>query len=50
MNTASSSGARPPQDYVAYASDAYPQAFGALLDCLLANAVDRKRLGTELQR
>ena len=50
MNTASSAGARPPQGYVVYAADAYPQAFGELPDCLLANAVDRKRLGIELQR
>ena len=50
MNTASSSGARPPQGYVVYAADAYPQAVREQLGCLLANAVDRKRLGIELQR
>ena len=50
MNTASSSGARSPQDYVVYEAGADPQAVGELLDCLLANAVDRKRLGIELQR
>ena len=50
MNTASSADARPPQDYVVYAAGAYPQAVGALLDCLLAHAVGRKRHGIELQR
>ena len=50
MNTASSSGARPPQDYVVYAADACPQAFGALLDCLLGNPMDRKRRGIERQQ